>query len=252
MNVADHLDSSVAATTRADYACLAPPRARGLAAFRAHLVDSIKRAAIRHLHASSSGERFLLRMYLDAEEASLQLFDEELIQEQPAWLLRQARQHRAEERAHTELFAAALAEEHAARPSLEGLSRRKIARWKRLNDRYRPHFIHGALVPEYATLLCAEQMAMRIMGRHCETIGVQHPLYPLFARVLADEHRHVRLCAHTLQRLVAPHEADRLAMLLAEVRRIEAVLGVTGAVAIYAAGLFYRMLAALQPGAAVR
>lgn len=77
---------------------------------------------------------------------------------------------------------------------------------------------------------------MRVLARHCATIGDAHPLYPLLSRVLADETRHVRLCSDTLRRLVAPSEAAHLAVLLDEIRAIEAGFGVTGALAMVAAG----------------
>ncbi len=217
--------------------------ARGFTALQARLVDRIKRAAIRHLHASASGERLLLRMYLDAEEASLGILREQLRQKPPGWLARQIRQHLAEEQIHTTLFGAALdAKGGRSRSALTppGLSRRKLARWHQLANQHAHCFAHGALVPAYATTMCAEQMAARILHRHCETIGSAHALHALFATILADENRHVRLCAHTLQRLVAPHEMASLATLLAEVRKIEAAFGISGALALYVAGLIGR------------
>lgn len=226
------------------HACLVTPEPGSLRGLQARLVDRIKRAAIVHLHASARGERLLLRMYHDAEEASQSILIEQLDQQSDAWLMRQIRRHLDEELAHTALFAAALGERGASPSRLtpSGLSRGKLARWRRLADRHAQYFAQGALVPAYATALCAEQMAVRIMHRHCDTIGPGHALYPLFSGVLADEHRHVRLCAHTLQRLVAPHEAQRLGMLLDEVRSIDAAFGVSGAVAMYVAGLVARAL----------
>jgi hypothetical protein len=241
MSIAHH-----AAATAPAYGCLAIPAAHGLAAVQARLVDIIKRAAIRQLHASPGGERLLLRMYLDGEEASLQILQDRLTAQQPEWVTRQVRQHLAEEQVHTELFAAALGKSAAAPLASQGLSRRKLARWRRLSERYAPQFGAGAVVPSYATALCAEQMAMRILRRHCATIGAQHRLYPLFFRVLSDEERHVRLCAHTLQRLVAPHETAQLAHLLAEIRSVDAAFGVSGAVAMHAAGLLHRALAVVR------
>jgi len=239
---------NVATATGPAYACLAIPGAHGLAALQARLVDRIKRAAIRQLHASPGGERLLLRLYLDGEEASLQILQDRLTAEQPDWVTRQVRQHLAEEQVHTALFAAALGKRAAATLTPQGLSRRKLARWRRLSERYAPQFDAGPLVPAYATALCAEQMAMRILRRHCATIGAQHALYPLFFRVLGDEERHVRLCAHTLQRLVAPHETAQLARLLAEIRSVDAAFGISGAVAMHAAGVLHRALAVVRPG----
>lgn len=246
MSVAQH--ASVTAAGPA-YGCLAIPAAHGLAALQARLVDIIKRAAIRQLHASAGGERLLLRMYLDGEEASLQILQDRLTAQQPDWVTRQVRQHLAEEQVHTELFAAALGKS-SVKPitplAPQGLSRRKLARWRRLSAHYAPQFGAGSLVPAYATALCAEQMAMRILRRHCDTIGAQHALHPLFFRVLGDEERHVRLCAHTLQRLVAPHETAQLACLLAEIRSVDAAFGISGAVAMHGAGVLHRMLAVVR------
>lgn len=255
MRVADHADPAGHVNNGSGYHCLAAPEPQGLAALQAHLVDRIKRAAIRHLHASRRGEQLLLRMYLAGEEATERALHEELMPEPPAWLARQVEQHLADERRHTELFAAALRAaggRAVARLAPDWLSRRKIARWRRLANRHAPHFAHGVLVPAYATGLCAEQMATRVLRRHCETIGTQHALYPLISSVLADEHRHVRLCALTLQRMVEPTEAARLSALLEEVRAVDAGFGVSGALWMYAAGLFHRVLPCPQQGASDR
>jgi hypothetical protein len=227
-------------------ACLQPPRLRGWPALQAWLVHRVKRAALRQLHASAAGEILLLRIYLIGEKATEQALQRELVAAPPDWLARQVEHHLAEERQHAQWFTAALRERGAVLPPAEPdrLSRRKIARWQRLAQRHAPHFSHGLLVPAYAVGLCAEQMATRVLQRHCALIGPQHALHPLLARVLGDEDRHVRLCGATLQRCVAPHEQARLAALLGDIRRIERGFGVTGAVAMYLAGLALR----LRPG----
>ncbi|RQU21800.1 hypothetical protein DF153_10830 [Burkholderia cenocepacia] len=215
------LPTSSQATHGECFDCLDAPVPRGMARIRAYLVDRIKRAAIRQLHRSTHGERWMLRMYLD-------------------WLAPRIGQHLADERRHAAAFADALrrrgVDVSTGSREPDWLSRRKIMRWRRLAQRYAPHFAQGVLVPAYATGLCAEQMAMRVLMRHCATIGEAHPLYPLLSRVLADETRHVRLCADTLRRLVEPSEAASLAALLDEIRAIEAGFGVTGALAMVAAG----------------
>lgn len=229
----------------------AEPVPQGLQALQARLVDNIKRAAIRHLHASERGEHMLLSMYHDAEAASEGIFREQLTDAPPEWLARQLTQHLAEEQAHTALYASACVVRAACQPAKrvpEGLSRRKLARWRRLAARHARHFTQGSLVPLYATLLCAEQMGVRILQRHCETIGQLHALHPLFAGVLADEQRHVRLCAHTLQRLVSADETAHLAALLADIRKVGAAFGVCGALSLYAAGLLLRALPAADAG----
>jgi len=227
-----------------------PPATRGWAALQARLVDRIKRPALRHLHASAFGERLLLSMYLDAEEASLDILRDQLRLGAQDWVTRQITRHLEEEDTHTALYAAAL-DARGPRPSSRrvpaGLSRRKLARWDKLARDHAPAFEHGALVLSYATVMCAEQMAVRILQRHCEAIGADHALHPLFATVLADERRHVRLCAHTLQRLVAPAEMPALHRVLARIRKIETGFAVSGAVALYAAGLLLRVLPGPRP-----
>lgn len=228
----------------------APPLTRGYPALRAWLVDRIKRRALRHLHASALGERLLLSMYLDAEEASLDILRSQLHLDGDGPMTRQITRHLEEEDTHTALYAAAL---DARGPRLSsrrvpaGLSRRKLDRWDRVARKHARSFAHGPLVLSYATVLCAEQMAVRILQRHCEAIGAGHALYPLFSQVLADERRHVRLCAHTLHRLVAPAEMPCLERVLAEVRKIETGFALSGAVALYAAGLALRIVAGTGP-----
>jgi hypothetical protein len=239
----------------AGFDCLAPPQLSGWPALQARLVHRIKRAALRQMHASRAGEVLLLRLYLVGEESSEQALQRELRASAPDWLMRQLDQHLADEQLHARLFADAIAErggtaqaaaspEEAPQP--DWFSRRKLVRWQGLIRRHAPHFSHGGLVPAYAIGLSAEQMASRILQRHCALIGPQHALHPLLTRVLADEDRHVRLCSHTLQRCVAPHEAARLAQLMHEVRDTERGFGITGALGMFVAGLALR----LRPGSA--
>ena len=233
------------------FACLAEPAKTGWARWRAGLVDRIKRAALRRLHGSAGGERWLLRMYLIGEEATECALHEEWTQQPPAWLAPRIDQHLADERRHAAAFGRELQARGGsinARLGPDWLSRRKIAAWRRLGRRYAPLFAQGVLVPAYATGLCAEQMALRVLARHCAVIGRRHPMYPLLSRVLADEARHVRLCVETLKRLVSADEAASLAALLGEVRAIEAGFGVTGAVAMWLAGGWH----ALRAGWAAR
>lgn len=224
----------------------APP-ARGWARVQQIAVDLIKRAALRQLHATRAGERLLLRIYLIGEIATEQTLQQELLAQRPAWLVRQMDQHLAEEQAHARAFASALSERGGkaaldgdAPPKPDWLSRRKIAQWNRLAERHAVHFAGGLLVPAFAVGLCAEQMASRVLSRHCSVIGPHHPMHPLLDRVLADEARHVRLCGHTLSRLVLSHERDALATLLHEVRAIDRAWGVTGALGMWFAGVALR------------
>lgn len=206
-------------------------------------MQGIKRAALRQLHASAAGERLLLRMYLSGEVATEYALQQELLAYRPDWLVRQMDQHLAEERQHAGAFTAALAERGAteAVPPPGWLARRKIAQWRCLASRHAGQFAQGVLVPAFAIGLCAEQMATRVLQRHCALIGPQHRLHALLSSVLADEDRHVRLCSHTLTRIVAPRELPALAALLREVRQIERSYGVTGALIMLLAGLALRL-----------
>jgi hypothetical protein len=221
------------------YACLQEVEPRGWPRLQALLVDRVKRAALRRLHASNAGELLLLRMYLVGEESTEQALQDDLMPtDLPGWLSRQARQHLAEERQHVHAFAGAIAQRGGAAGAGEPdwLSRRKIARWKRLAQCQAVLFSQGVLVSAYAIGLCAEQMGVRVLRRHCDTIGAGHALYPLLAGILADETRHVRLCEQTLRRMVTPQELPSLEALLRRIRRIERGFGVSGAAAMYLAG----------------
>jgi hypothetical protein len=83
-----------------------------------------------------------------------------------------------------------------------------------------------------------------VLRRHQAVLSEQahdHPLRPLIDRVLVDEERHVRLCAHTLARLVAPHEQPALARLLTEVRAVDRAWGLTSALGLWLAGVALRL-----------
>jgi hypothetical protein len=227
-------------------ACLDVPPAAGWQRLQERWVDRVKRVALRQLHRSAAGERLLLRIYLLGEEATEQALQRELVSERPAWLARQMDQHLAEEQGHARAFAHALAQRgrparahDAGRP--DALSRRKIAQWHRLARRHAPRFASGMLVPAFAIGLCAEQMASRVLRRHCDVIDARHPLASLLARVLADEERHVRLCQGTLGRIVGAGEWSALEALLDDVRAIDRSFGVTGALGMLAAGLLLRL-----------
>jgi hypothetical protein len=218
---------------------------RGWPALQAWLVDRIKRAALRELHATEAGEVLVLRAYLIGEEATELALQRDLAGTYPDRLQRQVACHLADEQHHADLFAVALAKRGVWRPAHrpDFLSRWKIAQWRSLAQRYIPQFSMGAVVPAFIIGLCAEQMASRVLQRHCELIGARHPLYPLLSRVLVDEQRHVGLCGRTLARLVAPHEQAALAAMLDEARKVERSFGVTGALAMYAAGVWLRIRA---------
>lgn len=222
--------------------CLQPPAGSGWQRLQAWAVDGIKRRALRRLHRSVRGEILLLQVYLAGEEATERSLQQELLTTAPAWLAQQAARHLAEEEAHARAFATQI-EARGGQPGQftepDWLSRRKIARWRRIAQAHAPGFAQGLLVPAYAIGLCAEQMAERVLARHCDTIGPAHPMHALLARVLADERRHVRLCAHTLQRIVAPAEQSQLQALLAEVRAVDRSWGIASALGMLLAGWWF-------------
>lgn len=225
-------------TNEPGFNCLVAPKAEGLKAFQANLVDRIKRAAIARLHRRPSGERLLLRMYLIGEDATERTLMDELMPQSPPWLERVVAQHLADEQRHVKLFAdalQALGEKNTTALKPDWLSRQKISYWQRLAHQYAPHFQYGLLVPAYATGLCAEQMAERVLGRHCAVIGVEHSMYPLLSSVLADEKAHVRMCKTTLRRIVTVDELPQLERLLKEIRRVDSSFGITGALVMYLA-----------------
>jgi hypothetical protein len=213
---------------------------------QARWVDSIKRAALCQLHASIAGERLLLRIYLIGEESSEIALRSDLLGQPPAWLARQQERHLADERRHASLFTAALAARggtaptpSAARPDV--ITLRKIAQWRALAHRYCTRFSSGHLIPAFAIGLCAEQTFARVLRRHCALIGAAHPLHHLLQGVLSDEDRHVRLCQHTLARLVLPSEHGQLASLLDEIRTIDRAWSLSGALIMYLAGIALRV-----------
>ncbi|TWI63425.1 hypothetical protein IP91_03395 [Pseudoduganella lurida] len=225
---------------------LAEPALRGWPAVQAHWVGTIKRAALRQLHASVAGERLLLRIYLIGEESSEIALQSDLLGQPPAWLARQMGRHLADERLHAALFAAEIEARGgiaqlplSARP--DALTLRKISQWRTLAQRCATSFSAGHLIPAFAIGLCAEQTFARVLRRHCALLGEAHPLFSLLARVLRDEDRHVRLCQHTLAQLVTPSEHGRLAALLDEIRAIDRAWGVTGALIMYLAGAALRV-----------
>lgn len=227
-------------------AAFAAPRLHGWPRLQAWLVDRIKRAALLQLHASRAGELLLLRVYLIGEEATERTLQHELMPSAPAWLERQVEQHLREEQEHSELFAAALRERGMPPPGEQRpdwLSRAKIRRWQRIARRHAPHFQQGVLVSAYAIGLCAEQMAERVLSRHCAVLAADHPLQPLLGRVLHDERKHVRLCMRTLSLSVSEAEMPRLQRMLAEARAVDRSFGVSGALGMYLAGIWLRLRA---------
>lgn len=226
------------------------PALSGWPAWQARWVDALKRNAVVDLHASKAGERLLLRMYLAGEQATEIALRHQSFDNRPEWLVHQMAQHLAEEQGHALAFEGALAAcgggQHTAPAQPDWLSRWKIRRWQSAARRFSPHFVQGALVPAFAIGLCAEQMATRVLTRHCQAIGPHHPMHRLLSGVLADEARHVRLCQHTLARLVEPGEQAALSRLLAQVRAVDRAFGVSGALGLWLAGKLLRWFGAVR------
>ncbi|MES2887922.1 MAG: ferritin-like domain-containing protein [Pseudomonadota bacterium] len=232
-------------------ASLEPPSLTGWPQWQASCVNRLKRAGLRELHASEAGERLLLHVYWVGEQVTEIALCHPSFTDRPVWLERQMAQHLADEQRHTQSFEDALRARGAVPatqpPRADALSRWKIWRWQRLATSFAPRFAQGAWVPAFAIGLCAEQMATRVLTRHCDAIGDQHPLYPLLSSVLADEARHVRMCQHTLTRMVQPGEQAALVALLAQVRAVDRAFGITGALGLLLAAWVLRLMRWARP-----
>ncbi len=249
--MAAELYARAEADAEAQASSLAPPLLRGWpgAAGRAGAPREARRAA--PAACQPRGRALLLRLYLVGEESSEQALQRELRAAAPDWLERQLDQHLADEQLHARLFAEAIAERggraragaiDGEQPRPDWFSRRKLARWQALIRRHAPHFAHGGLVPAYAIGLAAEQMASRILERHCAPIGPAHALHPLLARVWADEQRHDAAVQPHAAALRGAARAARLAQLMDEVRAIERGFGITGALGMWCAGAALRLV----------
>lgn len=214
-------------------------------------VNAIKSRAIRLLHKSRQGELLLLRMYFLAEATTVNGIANDVSPlAMPEWLVAVNAQHLQEEGLHIKLFAEAIKARGGQLPKarkLDWLSRHKVRKWLAIAQHYRSRFAWDGLVPAYAIGLCAEQMAMRVLERHCRAIAPQHPLQALLSRVWADETQHVETCAEVLQKLVQPEESAALRTLLAEIRRVDRAWGFATAVGLYAMACLSLCQAVLCP-----
>ena len=117
--------------------------------------------------------------------------------------------------------------------------------------RHAPAFEAGALVPALAIAWRMEEMGVRVFARHVEVLADAHPhapLLPLLQSVLDDERRHARAARRCVERLVSPTsttEEAALALLVADVDRIERRLGVLGALVLWTWGGWLWMRARL-------
>jgi hypothetical protein len=195
------------------------------------------------LHATPAGEILVLRAYLAGEVATELELHADFAAHAPAWLQRQIAHHLMEEHQHAAAFAAALGDRGAcaqAQPP-DFITRWKIRQLRRLAQRYGARFSNATVAAVFVISLCAEQMACRVLERHCSLLGPGHPMYPLLAGVLADEQRHVRLCSQTLLRLIPPHERGLMSAMLSQARKLDRAFGITGALAMYCASRWLRL-----------
>lgn len=201
------------------------------------VMQQIKRHALLQLHKSRQGELFLLNMYYLAETVTVASLAKGMHSPKlPDWLEPQQQQHLQEEAEHVTLLADAIQHYGGTLPAskLDWLSQHKNQQWHQCAQRYRSHFANDILVPAYAIGLCAEQMAMRVLQRHCQTIGPNHPMHALLQRICQDEESHVYFCAHTLLDLTTEQEYPQLQQLLREIRAIDRSWGIATALAQYA------------------
>lgn len=220
------------------------------------LVDRIKRRALAQLHRTRAGEVSLLEMYLAAENlpGSDAVF-QELERLAPEWLAPQLARQGADEMRHAEMLTQRLVEVRGSVRDARGAARReemalaamKVAKLKRLVDRWGGEFSAGRLVPLLAVVHALEETAVRVMRRHLEVLEVEATrgrgapvTAKILASILADEKRHVTECARAIGRLVKGDEKLALARLTDEAAAVDRAFGVTGAVVMLALGVTLR------------
>jgi hypothetical protein len=211
---------------------------------QAAVVDAVKRRAIRALSATRRGEALLLHTYLWAEEgAEGAVLGEALAGDPPRWLARHVARHAGEEQRHARLLRARLAELGVAAraPRVDPISRRKLARLRRIVLAHARRFRAGRVVPTFAVALRMEAMGVRVLERHVRVLAPPHPTRALLEEIVADERHHVRSCESVLARLVAPDERAALAEVLRRVDAVERAFAVTGALGLLAAGWALRV-----------
>ncbi|MFT3837502.1 MAG: hypothetical protein QM723_10955 [Myxococcaceae bacterium] len=207
------------------------------------LFETTKRLAVRNLQRTRDGEALLLHTYLfGEEEAEGSALAQLAARQAPEWLAPRVEKHRADERRHARLLEAELARLGVARKALklDPVSQWKLRRIQQLIDERAPRFEAGHLVTLLATAMVLEEMAARVFARHLELLEAGDPLRSTLEVLLRDERKHVRLCADSLDKLVAVEESDQLRALLEEVRRVERSFRLTGALALLGAGLWFR------------
>jgi hypothetical protein len=216
---------------------------RHLAEARAGLIDALKRRALVHLHAVPEGETLVLRTYLVAEEiAEASLLERARGFGAPEWLVAQLERHHADEVRHARAFRARLAAlgVHPGPAEAGRIGRGKARRFERLVRTAAPRFEAGAIVPLLAIAWRLEVMGVRVFSRHLAVLDSSHPTARVLAAVLRDEARHVADLEHALDRLVLDRERSALAAFAEDVDAADARWAVTGAAALFAAGIALR------------
>lgn len=239
------ISQPIPALRQPEYGMLDKLRQRG--------VTLLKNAATRLLHQSSAGELLLLRMYFMGEIASVDGISHEVSPwPMPVWLQEQNRQHVQDEGQHIRLISEAIRRHGGQVPhkaDLDLISRHKVKRWKQLALNAAPQFSVGRLVPAYVIGLCAEQMALRVLNRHCQLIGPSHDFYPLLDRIRQDEIQHVEYCARALESLVSDEEIPALLTLLQQIRRIDQSWGLTTMAGLLLVGIGFSIRRLFSPPA---
>ena len=211
---------------------------------QARLVDTIKRAAITRLQRQRRGEALLLTVYLWGEEATeMKLLESALSNTSEPWLRAHVERHLADEARHAQLLRErlrALNAEPKKAARVDPLSARKLARLERLVRDRAVQFKAGLSITIFVAAEQMEAMAVRVLTRHLECLDrpEDEPTHLLLGEILNDEARHHRGCAAVLDRLVLPNEREALQKLRAEVLHIERAWGMTGAVAMWLAGVW--------------
>jgi hypothetical protein len=203
---------------------------------QAHLVDRLKRRAIRRLHATRRGEALLLQIYLWAEESAEA--DTLAAMPAPPWLRAQVEAHLADERRHATMLRSRLRQlGHEPRaPRVDAVSRLKLSRLRRLAERSAVSFRGGPCVPLLAVAFRMEGMGVRVLRRHVAVLedAPTTPTLAILRRILADESRHVTDCGAALERLVGDGERAALVGLIERIDRTERAFGISGALALLA------------------
>ena len=213
-------------------------------------LETIKRPAIRALHATRRGEAALLGIYLMGEEhAEEAVLLDAIALDAPPWLSRWLEKQRADEARHARMFRERLRALTGAEPrsaaTIDPVSRWKLDRLRKLASQFASRFRHGLLVPLLAIAWRMEQMGVRVFTRHIDVLdvpGADHPTLTLLRKVVTDEKGHVAAVERALTRLTTAPEWNDLQLLVLKIDRIERAFGVLGAVILLGLGVVWAVL----------